>query len=85
MGSESRRAHATSPSPVLSSTVTGKTKNEPAAVLSTWTALEALSPATYNAPHDLVYGDRSRVDRFEDEPLPWTTFTQPPSGKQTLL
>lgn len=84
MGSELRRAHATSPSPVLSSTVTGKTKNEPMAILSTWTALEALSPATYNAPHDLVYGDRSRVVRFEDGPLPWTTSTKPPPGKQVF-
>lgn len=82
MGSEFRRAHVTSSAPALSSTVTGKTKNEPGAILSTWTALEALSPATYNAPHDLVYGDRSRVVRFEDGPLPWTTSTQPPPGKQ---
>lgn len=82
MGSEIRRAHATSPPLILSSTVTGKTKNDPAAILSTWTALEALSPATYNAPHDLVYGDRNRVVRFEDGPLPWTTSTQPPPGKQ---
>ncbi|HEY1742728.1 MAG TPA: hypothetical protein VGG18_06145 [Granulicella sp.] len=82
MGSEIRRTHATSPPLILSSTVTGKTKNEPAAILSTWTALEVLSPATYNAPHDLVYGDRNRVVRFEDGPLPWTTSTQPPPGKQ---
>lgn len=82
MGSELRRAHATSSA--LSSTVTGKIKNEPVAILSTWTALEALSPATYNAPHDLVYGDRSRVVRFEDGPLPWTTSTKPPPGKQVF-
>jgi hypothetical protein len=82
MGSELCRAGATSPSPALSSTVTGNIKNEPAAILSTWTALEALSPATYNAPHDLVYGDRNRVVRFEDGPLPWTTSTKPLPGKQ---
>ncbi|QNI35788.1 DEAD/DEAH box helicase [Edaphobacter albus] len=67
---------------MLSSTVTGKTKAELAATLSTWSALEALSPATYDAPHDLVYGDRSRVIRFEDGPLPWTIPTKPPQGKQ---
>jgi len=84
MGSELRRARATSPSPASSSTVTGNTKNEPTAILSTWTALEALSPATYNAPHDLVYGDRNRVVRFEDGQLPWTTSTKPPPGKQVF-
>jgi len=82
MGPELLHANATLSSPVLSSTVTGKTKVELAAILSTWTALEALSPATYNAPHDLVYGDRSRVVRFEDGPLPWTIPTLPPSEKQ---
>jgi hypothetical protein len=29
-----------------------------------------------------VYGDRSRVIRFEDDPLPWTIPTKPPQGKQ---
>ena len=82
MGPELLHANATLSSPVLSSTVTGKTKVELAAILSTWTALEALSPATYNAPHDLVYGDRSRVVRFEDGPLPWTIPTLPPPEKQ---
>ena len=84
MGSGLRRALPTSPSPASSSTVTGNTKNEPTAILSTWTALEALSPATYTAPHDLVYGDRNRVVRFEDGPLPWTTSTKPPPGKQVF-
>jgi hypothetical protein len=78
---EIRRPYAKSSSP-LSSAVTGETKNEPAAILGTWTALEALLPRTYNAPHDLAYGDRSRVTRFEDGPLPWTTAVQPPLGKQ---
>lgn len=57
-------------------------RNEPLKILATWTALEALSPATYDLPHDLVYGDRSRVFRFEDGPLPWTTNAQPSPGKQ---
>jgi hypothetical protein len=62
--------------------MSGETKNEPAAILATWTALEALSPRTYNAPHDLAYGDRSRIARIEDGPLPWTTAVQPPSEKR---
>ena len=57
-------------------------RNEPLNILATWIALEALSPATYDLPHNLVYGDRSRVFRFEDGPLPWTTGAQPPPGKQ---
>ncbi len=57
-------------------------RNEPRNILATWTALEALSPATYDLPHDLVYGDRSRVFRFEDGPLPWTTDAKPAPGKQ---
>ena len=60
---------------------TGK-RNEPLKILATWTALEALSPATYDLPHDLVYGERSRVFRFEDGPLPWTAGAQPLPGKQ---
>jgi hypothetical protein len=76
MGSEFPRARITS------SIATGRTKVELTAILNTWTAIEALSPATYNAPHDLVYGDRSRVVRFEDGPLPWTVPMQPQPGKQ---
>jgi hypothetical protein len=32
----------------------------PAAILATWTALEALSPQTYRRPEDLAGGDRLR-------------------------
>ena len=37
-----------------------KGRNEPAAILATWTALEALSPQTYRRLEDLAGGDRLR-------------------------
>jgi hypothetical protein len=45
--------------------------NEPAAILSAWIALEALSPQTYRRPADLVNGDNRCVAPFEGNDLPW--------------
>lgn len=49
-----------------------KSPNEPQAILSAWTALEALSPQTYRQPEDLAAGDRRCVaDLSATSPLPW--------------
>jgi len=45
--------------------------NKPAAILSAWTALEALTPQTYRRPADLVNGDNRCVAPFEGDDLPW--------------
>jgi hypothetical protein len=82
MGSELRRARTPFPSFTGLPNARGKARSAPAAILATWTAIEALSPATYDEPHDLVFGRRKLVARFKDGPLPWTTAEQPPPGKQ---
>jgi len=45
--------------------------NAPESILSAWTALEVLSPATFRKPEDLASGDRSRVARLDTVELPW--------------
>ena len=40
-------------------------------ILRAWTALEVLSPQGYRREIDLVAGDRKKIARFEDTPLPW--------------
>jgi len=45
--------------------------NTPGDILSSWTALEVLSPSTYKKPHDLVNGDRKRVARVGRVDMPW--------------
>lgn len=45
--------------------------NEPQNILRAWTALEVLSPQGYRRETDLVAGDRYRIARFENGPLPW--------------
>jgi hypothetical protein len=45
--------------------------NEPAAILSAWTALEALSPQTYRRPADLANGDTRCVAEIDTDELPW--------------
>ncbi|WP_337185546.1 ATP-binding protein [Phenylobacterium sp.] len=44
--------------------------NAPQDILSAWTVLEVLSPATFRRPADLAGGDLRRVARFE-RGLPW--------------
>lgn len=45
--------------------------NDPAAILSAWTALEALDPLTFRRPFDLVGGDRilAAIHRLRAPPL----------------
>ena len=45
--------------------------NDPAAILATWTALEALSPQAYRRPEDLAAGDKSCVAELTPRDLPW--------------
>ncbi|WP_421423288.1 DEAD/DEAH box helicase [Agrobacterium rosae] len=46
-------------------------KDDPASILSAWTALEALSPQSYKRPEDLASGERSRVVPLAGADLPW--------------
>lgn len=46
-------------------------RTSPAQLLDAWTALEVLSPQTFNKPEDLVAGDRARIARFGEGALPW--------------
>lgn len=46
--------------------------NMPSAILSSWTALEALSPQTYRRPEDRAGGDRRCVAELARADLPWT-------------
>ncbi len=55
----------------LPSTPIPRDVNEPQAILSAWTALEALSPQTYRHPEDLAAGDRGCVVNLSASPLPW--------------
>jgi hypothetical protein len=55
--------------------------NRPGAILSAWTALEALSPQTYRQPADLANGDAKCVVPFEDD-LPWFRQEQSRRGYQ---
>ncbi len=45
-------------------------KDDPASILSAWTALEALSPQSYKRPEDLASGERSRVVPLAGADLP---------------
>lgn len=45
--------------------------NAPGDILSSWTAIEVLSPHSYKAPHDLADGDRRRIADFDRNGLPW--------------
>mgnify|MGYP003648484402 FL=1 len=55
--------------PSLSPPVT----NTPENILRAWTALEVLSPQSFRRETDLAAGEKSRIARFDNEPLPWTT------------
>ena len=45
--------------------------NDAQDILRAWTALEVLSPQGYRRETDLVAGDRKKIARFEEGPLPW--------------
>jgi Superfamily I DNA and RNA helicases and helicase subunits len=51
------------------------TQNTPASLLTSWTALEALSPQTYKSPEDLALGQRT-IAPLDSTP-PWTTGEKP--------
>ncbi len=48
-----------------------KCLNEPRSLLAAWTALEALSPQTYQKPEDLAAGDRRCVADLTTGQVPW--------------
>jgi len=50
--------------------------NQPVEVLSSWTALEVLSPSSYDYPKDLANGDKNRVVQLNPKQLPWAKPTQ---------
>lgn len=62
--------------PITSETEYGGTDEEPeitntpASIIDAWTALEVLSPQTYNKPEDLADGDRRRIANINSG-LPW--------------
>lgn len=45
--------------------------NRPENILSAWTALEVLTPQSFNRPEDLASGDKTKVARFNEASLPW--------------
>ncbi|PVB60624.1 AAA domain-containing protein [Labrenzia sp. 011] len=45
--------------------------NDASDILRAWTALEVLSPQGYRRETDLVAGDRKKIARFDEAPLPW--------------
>jgi hypothetical protein len=58
--------------PPDSSERAGPPRNDPAAILDLWTALEVLSPQTYVQASDLADGEARRIARFgEGSALPW--------------
>ncbi|MFT4503198.1 DEAD/DEAH box helicase [Caballeronia sp. 15711] len=48
------------------------TPNDPASILASWIAIEALTPQTYRRPADLVNGDQRRIVMLDRGELPWT-------------
>ncbi|TQL17145.1 AAA domain-containing protein [Zymomonas mobilis] len=56
--------------------------NEPAAILATWTAEEALSPQTYRKPEDLAAGDKNAVASLIKTRLPWEEREKAPPRKK---
>ncbi|GIU77495.1 MAG: hypothetical protein KatS3mg005_0733 [Bryobacteraceae bacterium] len=51
--------------------------NSPENILLAWSAIEVLSPQTFQKPEDLVGGDRSRVEMLGESKPPWA----PPERK----
>lgn len=46
-------------------------KNTPEDILSSWIALEVLSPPSYRRPEDLTGGDKYRIAKIDGSALPW--------------
>lgn len=51
--------------------IDGDLKNDPNNIISTWIALEALSPQTFNKPEELANNDRQCVTTLSENYLPW--------------
>lgn len=47
------------------------TSNDPAEILSSWIALEVLSPPAFNGPEQLAAGNRNAVASLDENELPW--------------
>ena len=73
---EGRKASAGMPVPPTRVEI-GDASDRPAAILQAWTALEALSPQTYQRPEDLVAGDRGCVADISKDRLPWRSGGEP--------
>ncbi|MHB9435008.1 DEAD/DEAH box helicase [Mesorhizobium sp. L2C089B000] len=58
--------------------------NKAADVLSTWTAMEVLSPPSFRKPEDLTSGDRSRIAPLDKPYLPWENKGERSRPKQKL-
>lgn len=59
--------------PIRKSLAKPPVTNDAQNVLRAWTALEVLSPQGYRRETDLVAGDRKKIARFDEAPLPWET------------
>ncbi len=46
-------------------------RSSPERILLAWSAIEVLSPQSFQRPEDLIGGDRSRVLRLDRSKLPW--------------
>src|SRR6266852_4374823 len=58
--------------------------NSPKSILSTWTALEVLSPPVFRDPEDLVGGDKRAVARLAGKRLPWEDGGEEPKRNTRL-
>lgn len=56
--------------------------NLPDQILSAWTALEVLSPNSYDKREELAEGDKSRVAQFTQTSLPWERNEAPQQNKR---
>jgi len=59
--------------------------NDADAVLSSWTAMEVLSPQTYVRPHDLTNGEQKLVADFSRKEPPWLGSGEWVPKKQQLF
>ena len=62
-----------SPAPIRPTITKPPVTNDARNILRAWTALEVLSPQGYKRETDLVAGDRKKIARFDEGPLPWET------------
>ncbi|MFY0254190.1 DEAD/DEAH box helicase [Chitinophaga sp. 30R24] len=58
--------------------------NNPNDILSSWIALEVLSPQTFNYPHDLTSGKEAAIANFTGGKLPWAGGGEEPRPNYRL-